>query len=229
MKKISELTELTSGSIHDNDWLEIIDAGDITMSSNGTNKKVKVSSLAAKMAAAGATGAVGATGATGGKGDPGTPGSTGMPTGMVMPFAGLTAPTGWLACNGQTIANSGDTADLYALLGTTYGTAGKVPDLRGYFVRGAGTNSDSTVPASANQGVKQVAYAGYNKFEIWKDDGDDVTGPRGEVNAIKINDIDLTIGTDKAPGTSSYQAENIATIPGDTRPYNIALLYVIKK
>ena len=72
-----------------------------------------------------------------------TPAAT-VPTGAVFHFAASTPPTGYLKANGDTVPNgtgtvqviSANFSDLYAILGSTYGAAGKLPDLRGEFVRG---------------------------------------------------------------------------------------------
>lgn len=59
-----------------------------------------------------------------------------VPAGVVLPFAGSTAPTGWLLCYGQVVSQT-TYADLYAALSTTYNTGGegagnfRLPDLRG--------------------------------------------------------------------------------------------------
>lgn len=62
------------------------------------------------------------------------------PTGTVNSFAGSTAPTGWLLCGGQAISRT-TFADLFAIVGTTYGsgdgsTTFNIPDLRGRTVAG---------------------------------------------------------------------------------------------
>ena len=62
------------------------------------------------------------------------------PTGMVSPFAGSTAPNGWLLCFGQAVSRS-TYAGLFAVIGTTYGagdgsTTFALPDLRGRAVAG---------------------------------------------------------------------------------------------
>jgi len=62
------------------------------------------------------------------------------PTGAIMAFAGSAAPTGWLLCFGQAVSRS-TFADLFAVIGTTYGagdgaTTFNVPDLRGRVVAG---------------------------------------------------------------------------------------------
>ncbi len=63
-----------------------------------------------------------------------------VPTGAVMPFAGSTAPMGWLMCAGQAVSRA-EYASLYVMLGTTYGagngtTTFNLPDLRGRSVFG---------------------------------------------------------------------------------------------
>ena len=57
------------------------------------------------------------------------------PTGVVLPFAGASAPTGWLLCFGQTVSRT-TYASLFTALGTSYGagdgsTTFALPDLRG--------------------------------------------------------------------------------------------------
>lgn len=67
-----------------------------------------------------------------------------VPVGAVFHFAAGTAPSGYLKANGDSVPNGNGTVQgvtanfsaLYAIVGSTYGTAGKLPDLRGEFVRG---------------------------------------------------------------------------------------------
>jgi microcystin-dependent protein len=63
-----------------------------------------------------------------------------VPAGAVMPFAGASAPAGWLLCFGQNVSRS-QYGELFAVLGTTYGsgdgsTTFGLPDLRGRVVAG---------------------------------------------------------------------------------------------
>jgi microcystin-dependent protein len=64
-----------------------------------------------------------------------TVGGGASPTGCVMDFAGATEPSGWLLCFGQTVSRT-TYADLFAVIGTTYGvgdgsTTFGIPDARG--------------------------------------------------------------------------------------------------
>lgn len=62
------------------------------------------------------------------------------PTGVVLPFAGSAAPTGWLLCFGQAVSRT-TFSRLFTALGTTYGTGDgsttfNLPDLRGRVAAG---------------------------------------------------------------------------------------------
>lgn len=62
------------------------------------------------------------------------------PAGIVMPFAGSTAPQGYLLCDGSAVSRT-DYADLFTAIGTTYGSGDgvstfNVPDLSGRVVLG---------------------------------------------------------------------------------------------
>ncbi len=58
-----------------------------------------------------------------------------VPVAVVIPYAGASAPTGWLLCDGASLLRAGTYADLFTAIGTTYGTADgthfNIPDLRG--------------------------------------------------------------------------------------------------
>lgn len=60
-------------------------------------------------------------------------------TGVVLPYAGSSSPSGWLLCYGQSLLRS-DYPELFANIGTTYGSADgthfNLPDLRGRVTAG---------------------------------------------------------------------------------------------
>lgn len=134
------------------------------------------------------------------------------PAGVIMAWPLSTPPSGWLECNGQ----AATTPALQAVVGVN------VPDLRGQFIRGwdHGLGID---PARAIR-TSQAPYAGYNLYQTQKDDGDGQTGPRGEINAFGVNGQWVTVATDKT-GNFDKQIDNV---PGDTRPTNVALMFIIK-
>jgi microcystin-dependent protein len=154
-----------------------------------------------------------------------------VPAGAVMPFIMNSAPSGWLICNGNVVPNGSGTvqgitanfAALYALLGTTYGTAGTLPDLRGYFIRGYGTNSNGT--ASGAFGAKQTdAFQGHihgaTTTARLVDSGGNIAGG-SNYDATRLGVVTITNpisdGTNGTPRTAN-----------ETRPANIAMLYCIK-
>jgi microcystin-dependent protein len=63
-----------------------------------------------------------------------------IPAGVIMPFAGTSAPSGFYFCDGSA-KNTGTDAALFAVIGYTYGGSGtsfNLPDLRGRFPMGGG-------------------------------------------------------------------------------------------
>lgn len=83
-----------------------------------------------------------------------------LPVGSVAMFAGLTAPTGWLVCDGSLVSRT-TYADLYATIGDAYGggdglTTFALPDLRGRIPAGVGTDADFS-PLGKTGGAKTHA------------------------------------------------------------------------
>ncbi len=69
-------------------------------------------------------------------------------SGMVMPYAGSSAPTGFLLCGGQAVSRT-TYSDLFAVVGTTYGVGDgsstfNLPDLQGRVVAGKDDMSGSS-------------------------------------------------------------------------------------
>jgi len=69
------------------------------------------------------------------------------PVGIISPYSGDSAPSGWLLCDGQLYNGAhADYADLYAIIGQKYGAGASdyfhVPDLRGVFIRGLSKVAD---------------------------------------------------------------------------------------
>ena len=82
-----------------------------------------------------------------------------IPVGTVISYTTSTVPEGYLECNGQEVSRT-EYAALFEKIGTKYGsgdgsTTFNVPDLRGEFIRGAGTNSHANQGSGAAVGVHQ--------------------------------------------------------------------------
>jgi microcystin-dependent protein len=77
------------------------------------------------------------------------------PIGGLMPYAGLTAPSGWILCYGQAISRT-TYAALFAIISTTYGTGDgsttfNLPDLRGRTIAGQDDMGGSSANRLTNQ------------------------------------------------------------------------------
>jgi microcystin-dependent protein len=167
-----------------------------------------------------------------------------VPAGAVMAFAMNLVPTGWLHANGSAVSRTTYSA-LWTALGTTsspYGqgdgsTTFNLPDLRGYFVRGSGVNSDGT--ASGTFGAKQA-----DQFQTHGHSAS--SNSTGAHTHSVIQTIDNngafnsgsgrprygsggTTGSDGAHShTITVSSPNSGTTGTETRPKNIAMLYCIK-
>ena len=94
--------------------------------------------------------------------------------GMIQMYAGSTAPSGWLICNGDAISRTTYSA-LFDVIGTTYGTGNgsttfNVPDLRGRAPIGSGTGTatNATTHALGSAGGNEDAIIPYHRHKAYK-------------------------------------------------------------
>ena len=156
-----------------------------------------------------------------------------MPTGSLMPYAGASAPTGYLLCDGAAISRT-TYATLFALVGTTYGagdgsTTFNIPDLRGRVIAG----QDDMGGSSANRLTGQTGGV----------DGDVLGGSGGtETHTLTSSEMEHTNSTPTvshavAGGTGGITAPFSSSTNGintsSASPHNnvqptIILNYIIK-
>lgn len=150
----------------------------------------------------------------------------GMPIGAVTAYAGTTAPTGWLLCWGQAVAQASYPA-LYAILGTTYGadTGGDfiIPDLRGRVIAG----QDDMGGTSAN---RMTAAAGGIDGDTLGDAGgaettSDVVAHTHTYGAV-ASGTGLAGGTDYQVGSDNTGSTGNASVP--IMQPTIVLNYIIR-
>lgn len=84
-----------------------------------------------------------------------------VPPGAVIPYAGSSAPDGWLLCDGRTVSRT-TYAALFAVIGATYGTGDgnttfALPNLQGRVA--AGTSSSHPLASKAGADSKQITRA----------------------------------------------------------------------
>jgi microcystin-dependent protein len=176
------------------------------------------------------------------------PPATAVPTGSVITYAGTSAPTGWLLCNGNTVPNGvgtvqGVTADfsaLYAVVGSTYGAAGKLPNCQGVFVRGNGTQTIGAKTYTGTLGTYQNDTTAINGISM-ASDGDhfhqilwntSLGGParNGQVVTNVANTQYVNSGIPDNTNIIANAGIHTHTLTGDseTRAANLALNYIIK-
>jgi hypothetical protein len=161
----------------------------------------------------------------------------GVPTGSIMPYLGVTAPQGWLLCDGMPISVNNSTEALRELLG-----GANTPNLQGMFLRGTGMNpvNNQSGPAlKANQGEAFKSHNHNDTFSIANGGNHNHS-----YNDRDINDAgsggdyangDGTPGRDVSRNTGLNGIHN-HTINGsisvnggnETRPVNYGVNYIIK-
>lgn len=154
------------------------------------------------------------------------------PVGTIQAFGGAAAPTGWLLCNGASLLRAGTYAPLFAILGTTYGAADgthfNVPDLRGIFARGAGTNGtllNSNGAAFAGtlgtyQNDKFQGHRHSTSGTQFMSAGPGGTGDSGGGAALFVVPVITDPSADGSNGAPRTGAE--------TNPANLGVTYIIK-
>jgi len=148
-------------------------------------------------------------------------------SGMIAAFARTTAPTGWLACNGSAVSRT-TYANLFAAIGTTYGvgdgsTTFNLPDCRGVFLRGHGSQTISGIVYTGSQGTTQGDLM-QGHFHSASSNNSIVVGSTPIAGGPNFGLGAVTVGSptnDGANGTPRTGSE--------TRPANISVLYCISE
>ena len=109
-----------------------------------------------------------------------------VPVGTIIWYAGNSAPTGYLKCNGDSIANgSGNTQGISANFSSLYAiVGGNLPDLRGEFIRAwsDGRNVDQSRALRSTQSDDTVAHSHTASMGSTGSHSHDVTSSNGNHN-----------------------------------------------
>jgi len=166
------------------------------------------------------------------------------PAGVIVPFGGTSAPTGYLACQGQIVSRS-TYAALFAAIGTTWNLAGesssefRLPDLRGAFLRGTGSNA--TYDMSNGNGFAGQAVGSFETDQMQHHEhGLDWFNGNGTTDFAN-NYLAKAASDGSGLGNASASYTNTSVIGGpisgtagivstgdETRPFNASILYCIK-
>jgi microcystin-dependent protein len=160
-----------------------------------------------------------------------------VPVGAVQIYAGLSnnIPVGYLLCNGALVSKTTFNL-LFAVIGDTYlngrtasPTSFYLPDLRGMFIRGVGTNTTySGVAGGATTGTYQTDAVQkhshkYDKANNTIDVSSSAGGALGNNSSVWDNSSDVM-----NTGSDVYEINNTTLLPDETRPHNISMNYIIK-
>jgi microcystin-dependent protein len=155
-----------------------------------------------------------------------------VPAGTILPYAGTTAPTGFLLCDGSAVSRS-TYATLFALVGSSFGsgdgsTTFNLPDFRGRFLRGldgaAGRDPDSgsrTAMATGGATGNNIGSVQADGLKSHTHAGNGADGPSAGNNSINW-----------ARGTGSTTTGVMAAIANtggnETRPVNAYTNFIVK-
>jgi microcystin-dependent protein len=166
------------------------------------------------------------------------------PTGTIVAFAGSTAPTGWLLCDGSQVSRTTYTA-LYAVTANAYGsgdgsTSFHLPDLRGRFLRGvdssAGVDPDKATRTAMNSGGNTGNLVGSVQGDAYKSHSHRALSMSGlnDTNLLQVRWA-FVGGGGSLIGPQLYVANSVNGMPylentggNETRPVNAYVNFIIK-
>lgn len=165
-----------------------------------------------------------------------------IPVSTVVALASSSVPSGWLECDGSAVSRT-TYADLFAAISTDYGvgdgtTTFNLPDLRGEFIRGwdngKGTDSGRAIASFQDDALESHLHAA----------GTLATSSAGAhthsitmgADAASGSVVDGGFSTGGGTASTNSAGAHTHTISGstgstgstETRPRNIAMMYVIK-
>lgn len=168
-----------------------------------------------------------------------------IPTGIVLAFAGSSAPSGFLVCDGSAVSRT-SYSELFSVIGTAHGsgdgsTTFNLPDYRGRFLRGCDNMGTGAAGLDPDTASRTAMNTGGNT-------GDAVGSVQSQataINGLTLHDPQHshptpTFGTVASAGNAVEACSNSVgntgsastgiTLTGDneTRPINAYVKYIIK-
>lgn len=148
--------------------------------------------------------------------------------GIVLPFAGSTAPSGWLVCDGSAVSRT-TYADLFTTIGTTYGvgdgsTTFNLPNISDCFVQGGtpGTTHSAGLP---NITGSFLPYA--SRGAIWANSGS-VSGAFKRGTSVSGTPQTAASGGGQSLDFDASGSNSIYGNSTTVQPKSVAMLYCIK-
>ena len=155
--------------------------------------------------------------------------AAGVPTGMIVPHAIATEPTGFIECDGAAVSRT-TYSDLFAVIATNYGVGDgsstfNIPDLRGEFIRGFanGSANDPDRAARLNRGDGTTG-------DVVGSKQDDIFKSHNHTAPIYLYDSGGGHNKFRSSRTLNFQtnASTNSTGGNETRPTNVQMMYCIK-
>jgi rhizosphere induced protein len=166
-----------------------------------------------------------------------------MPSGTIVAFAGnqVKIPDGWHECDGTTL-DATKYPDLYAVIGTLYGGQGnpgfKLPDYRGYFLRGTNTGNkygpdQNRELGNVQQESVQRHHHNYTGHHLEASGGTGFEGSGFDANSDPSGwtgpyNTSSDVFLPEKNGTPPDKGLNMPFEYDETRPVNVSVLYLIK-
>jgi microcystin-dependent protein len=165
--------------------------------------------------------------------------SAAFPVGLVVPYPGASAPTGWLLCNGSSQLTA-TYPNLFSVIGYNYGGSGanfNVPDYRGMFLRGTGSHGTLQTASGSNfsgpalhgnqldmeQSHKHVDSGHVHGGDIGYNPISNIVSGLSFTTTSTTNTGSAVIGTQTTDGVNGSPR-----IGSETRPASYGINYIIK-
>lgn len=154
-----------------------------------------------------------------------------LPAGVIFPYAGGTAPNGWMLCDGSAISRT-TYAALFSTISTTYGvgdgsTTFNLPNTQGVFLRGAGSQTISSVSYSGTRGTTEGDQIQGHGHAFNRTSGTTLSSSATAYlasasgsNAGPVTSVVVGAATDSSYGT--------LRVGSQTYPANVSVSYIIK-
>ena len=164
------------------------------------------------------------------------------PAGQIATYGSAACPTGWLSADGSTVSAT-SYSTLFGAIGTAWNVGGeaagtfRLPDLRGVFVRGTGTNatgSSTGAVGPAVGGYQADTYLNHTHTDSGHTHGTSTATGSFLVSGVAGSGIAYTgagsgaLVTNAATATGYAAIQNSTTGGTETKPKNYGVLYCIK-
>ena len=146
-----------------------------------------------------------------------------IPIGVPMPWPQTAPPEGWLECNGSTFDKN-----KFPKLAVAY-PAGKLPDLRGEFIRGwdngKGTDSNRGVLSWQNDAIRNI----YGEISPISETFGAAHVATGAFQYFEKHSDHTPTSIDRGlAGGVTFDASRIVPTANENRPRNVAFMYIVK-